>query len=184
MLNYGGWTREREGGGLRRIMMLGRGLWEIIVRVMRGSCLIFRKNELVYDAVANSEYYSLEVPMKVGSVSGRVPERRHPLREPIRNAMSINYLIIDHIFQDMNEIYQNVVHIKSTSRIDYISHICFEIFKNGESQASRSSSEWVELGVEQILTNAGKLDGLLGFPENLDDGLRQPSHLASDLSGV
>lgn len=104
MLNFGGWTREREGG-VRRIMMPGRGLWEIIVRVMRGSCLIFRKNESVCDAVANSEYYSLEVPMKVSSISGRIPERRHPLREPIRNAMGINYLIIDHIIQDMNQIY-------------------------------------------------------------------------------
>ncbi|KAB8297738.1 hypothetical protein EYC80_001540 [Monilinia laxa] len=43
---------------------------------------------------------------------------------------------------------------------------------------------WAELGVEHIPTNTGKLDGLSEFLENFDDGVRQPSYLAFDLSGV
>ncbi|APA10650.1 hypothetical protein SS1G_12508 [Sclerotinia sclerotiorum 1980 UF-70] len=43
---------------------------------------------------------------------------------------------------------------------------------------------WAEIGVEHIPTNTGKLDGLSEFLEIFDDSVRQPSHLAFDLSGV
>ncbi|ATZ52510.1 hypothetical protein BCIN_08g02090 [Botrytis cinerea B05.10] len=43
---------------------------------------------------------------------------------------------------------------------------------------------WKEIGVERVPSNAGKLAGLSEFLENFDDGVRQPSHLAYDLSGV
>ncbi|PQE23315.1 glucose dehydrogenase protein [Rutstroemia sp. NJR-2017a WRK4] len=43
---------------------------------------------------------------------------------------------------------------------------------------------WTELGVQRVSSSAGKLAGLSEFLENFNDGVRQPSHLAYDLSGV
>jgi len=81
LINYGGWIRGDATDYDSWANVVGDARWSY-----KGLLPYMRKSEGFTDSTADPEQHGLHGPMHVTSVSASDPERRYPLREPIRNA--------------------------------------------------------------------------------------------------